>query len=357
MIKRTLRCWRSRCLVLLAAAWVVTTLGCAAGGAHPSTGDVGSIVVRYPADTVSARGFVPEESLDVAEYEIEGTGPAGSTFSAAMQPDGSTTEISDLPVGEWTVTISALNADGYQVGSGTHTVTVRPGERSEVALTVQDRTVAGGVRVEVTYGDTVDNAVLTADLYASGSTTPVPLAGSVPGEGSVALESAAIIPGYYELHLNLTYGDWGQWRTVSTVRIAAELQTSATLSVPDEDLSAGSVEFEVTLLGGFPVQFDFDYRVEGRRRLPDGSWPAAFDVLSEGVVAGGDTPRLIAIADLQPGTWEFWLTATSPDGGGSDWIGRVNPTSPDPHVRIPAAAAIAVPVVLDGFNMFTAVSE
>jgi hypothetical protein len=345
MIRRTLRCWRSRCLVLLAAAWVVTTLGCAAGGAHPSTGDVGSIVVRYPADTVSARGFVPEESLDVAEYAIEGTGPAGSAFSAEVPAAGSTTEIPGLLVGEWTVTIIALNAGEYQVGSGTHAVTVRPGERSEVALTVQDRTVAGRVRVEVTYGDTVDNAVPTADLFASGSATPVPLAGSVPGEGAVALESAAITPGYYELHVNLAYGEWGQWRTVSAIRIAAELQTTATLSVPDEDLAPGSVEFGVTLLGGFPVQFDLDYRVEGRRLLPDGSW-TDWAVLFEGVAGPGEGGPRITVTDLQPGTWTFMLSAMDPEGFASPWFGLM-----DLEIPVLAATATTVPVELDSFTI------
>jgi hypothetical protein len=333
---------------VLLATCLVLTAGCAVDGVRESTEDSGSILLRSSAEDVSSQGFVPEESLDVVRYEVQGTGPGGNTFSIQVMPDSGTMEVPGLLAGEWTVGISATNANGYQIGSGTHIVTVRPGERSEVTLTVQDRTVTGGARVEVAYGDTVDNAVLTADLYPPGSQPPLTLGGSVPGEGSVALESTTITPGYYELHVNLSYGEWGQWRTVSTIRIATELQTSATFTLPDEDLSTGNVEFGVTHLGGFPVQFDLDYLVEGSRRLPDGSW-ASWAVLFEGVVGPGESGPRITIADLPPGSWQFLLTATDPQGGGSEWFGRM-----DQEIPIPAATATSVPVMLDSFNTFPA---
>ena len=124
-------------IILFLGMLVSILLSCTLG--NEDTDGTGKLVLSFPM--TQSRTLLPDISMEAVSYDVNGTGPNGTTFSVTS--DQTTVSIDKLDFGEWTVTVDAKNIDGTIIGSGQTTCIVHVGETTaalfpEVAKLTQD---------------------------------------------------------------------------------------------------------------------------------------------------------------------------------------------------------------------------
>ena len=102
---------------------------CSNNSSVPSTGSV-SIVLNN-----NARGIEPNISLDTAKYSVA---ISGTGYSSVEDVATSVSVYSkkDIPEGNYTVTVSAINSAGIVIGEGSKEFSITRNNTTEVSVTV-----------------------------------------------------------------------------------------------------------------------------------------------------------------------------------------------------------------------------
>jgi hypothetical protein len=183
-------------LVLCAGALIAA---CHLPGGPPST--KGSLKITI-GNNIAARTIVPPtEGTTATLYEVNGAGPNGAKFST--QTSGDPVTISGLALGQWTVSVDALNANADTIGHGESSATVAAGENS-VTVSVLLASGSGNLSLTVNWntGQVQGPGSVGASITPArgGSLQSLSFTGS---DGSLSSATTGILPGYYILNLNL----------------------------------------------------------------------------------------------------------------------------------------------------------
>ena len=110
-----------------------------------------------------SRAIEPNISLATSYYVVDGTGPNDSSFSLRLDSSSSST-ISDLFCGDWSISANAYNEDNQLIGEGTTTVNVSPNTTTSVSITITECTGKGTFNVELS-GNNNELITFTAHIY------------------------------------------------------------------------------------------------------------------------------------------------------------------------------------------------
>ncbi len=229
--------------VIFTAFFIIAGAGCSNTGGGPIIENDSSLTIAV-TDQVS-RSILPNISMDPASYRIVGTGPKGATFEQTT--NGANVTIPGLAFGEWTVVVTARNADGTPIGQGSGTVVVSTNRTSYIMITVRPFDGFGTLELGVTWpADQVQEAAIESTLapYSGSSRT---LAFTVNGAAGTASFSANdVAAGYHTLVLKLLDNDFLAMGAVEVVRIVADQTTSGTIVFENVNSGRGSIEVGIT---------------------------------------------------------------------------------------------------------------
>jgi len=136
-------------------------------------------------------------------YKITGTGPNGSKFST--QTGGDPVTVPGLSLGQWNISVDALNAANDTIGHGESSTAVAAGENSVTVAVLLATSGSGSLSLTVTW----DPRQVQGPGGVSASITPVkggfapPLTAFTGTDGSLSSATSGILPGYYFLNLSL----------------------------------------------------------------------------------------------------------------------------------------------------------
>ena len=77
----------------------------------------------------------PDLDMDIAVYDVIGTGPGGASFEQLGITDTTVVQASLIP-GEWSIRVDAKNAEGVIIGRGSVVVQIAAGEVTSTTVTV-----------------------------------------------------------------------------------------------------------------------------------------------------------------------------------------------------------------------------
>ncbi len=215
---------------------------------------VGSLVLTVaPA---GSRSFTSNLDTDISEYQItlthQGTGDTVSeTFSA-----GQTIEVTDLPVGNWEVVVTAANEEGETVAEGSVTVTITAREETQAEIALEYLEGDGTFVLEVTWGNGIlQNPAVTADLteYVDGTSgAALPLDIELVDEDEDGFYEGAtsrktVAAGTYLLSIAVTDTDLGfeTGRGPDAVTVRAS-DTAVTVAAYTIDVPTGGISIAIT---------------------------------------------------------------------------------------------------------------
>lgn len=118
-----------------------------------------NLVVKLQDEVVGAQGaktIMPKFNLmEAVRFSIEGAGPGGSSFSPVYS-EGSEISVSELTLGEWTITARAYNADGKELAMGSAACTLVRGENS-VTVVLDTIPGTGTAQISFTWEETISS--------------------------------------------------------------------------------------------------------------------------------------------------------------------------------------------------------
>ena len=193
-------------------------------------------------DQINARStLVPALNMDVDDYVITGVGPEGRSFTPIILSSGSST-IEGLYKGTWTITVTARNAEGDDIGIGTANVVVEPQKTNTVQISVVPIHGEGTLTISGSWteGD-IANPQILATLEKDGEDTPIVLEFTIEGN-TASFTDDTLSSGYYILRIGLYDGDTDDINNrlmgkVLAVRIVAGHVTTGTMEITSGDLN------------------------------------------------------------------------------------------------------------------------
>jgi len=205
---------------------------------------VGSLRVSIGADNPGIRSLLPGISMEPAEYLIQGAGPEGESFQAGSF--GEDTDVNGLAVGDWVITVSALNVEGFPIGHGEKSVVVKSRTRTDLTIEINPVSGTGSLSLQVVWPvEKVENPRIAAALTNPRGES-MSLDFSV-GTGEASFSGAGIVTGYYTLSTQLLDGDSVLGGVVDTIRIVADTSTEGTYTFTDINSPTGDLDIAVVI--------------------------------------------------------------------------------------------------------------
>ncbi|NBF40524.1 MAG: hypothetical protein GVY14_08910 [Spirochaetes bacterium] len=287
------------------AGVLVTLWSCA----QPLSGSAGAeerASVTLSVGGLSSQTILPGVDTRPVHYRLTGTGPNGDSFDVDTA-DGSAT-VADLAPGSWSVDAVGTNSAGFPVADGTASVTLEAGRETPVAVPVTVVDGTGTLELSTTWNPehtvspSVEAVIVDADGYETTLSVPV----DSPGAASTTISGVPV--GYHRLSLQLLDGGEVIAGAGESVRIMADVTTTAELPFPDLNKvgEAVSVVAESFVLAWDPpgdASGIESYRVYARPR-GEYQWQSVSEVQAS------ETPTLAVTQSLLSyGTWEFAVTA------------------------------------------------
>jgi hypothetical protein len=280
---------------LLCAAVLLLLFSCAIPGKNSAT------LVLSISEGYSTKTLVPDFDMVPVHYDVSGSGPNGEGFSVTANTNP--VEIPFLDFGEWTVNVSAKNAENAVVATGIATTFLHVGERKELDITV--RPIEGHGTLELTVywtASDVETPSIEAQLIPQQGTT-ADLQFTIPENGTATFTDNQIPTGYYTLVIQLCDNGLAVMGAVDVVRIINGQTTS------------GIFEFyEVNNPGG-----DFSITISPEMNDP-------LEVYLNGQVdevGVGETIQIEASVQNEPGEVEiFWYVNGQSAGTGALYTGE-----------------------------------
>jgi 6-phosphogluconolactonase (cycloisomerase 2 family) len=243
-----------------------------------------------------SRTLLPAVSLTPARFDLVAQGPGGATASASTAEE--VVMLADLPVGDWQVTVRAVNAAEEPIGQGTADIRLPNGEPQTLAIEVLPLAGDGTLSLEVNWtASELANPLLEAALAVSGQPAmPLAFDLSVPGKGTCT--RPGIPAGFYTLAVRLLDGGTLKAGAVEVVLIIADKTTSGFFDFTNLSLAEGRLQVRIT------------------PQLPRAVDVRLYGQLDE--IGAGDSLTLAAEAAGEPGIAILWYLNAQPVGmGGS----------------------------------------
>jgi hypothetical protein len=223
------------CIVIIAA---IILIGCSLYESKPALEepvpiDSGTLVLTLSLGTLSSKTLVPPISMEIASFDIEGTGPLGDSFSALGNTAGQLT-LNGLTPGFWTITVAAKNSGGTIVGYGEAVnVDLLAGQVNNIQITIAPSSGTGTLTLVVQWQQNThkvkDVTIQRSLISMSSGEDLAPAFEIVQGKPDTATYSNTAIPtGYYLLTLRLYDTDVLFWGITEAVRIVAGQTTTQT---------------------------------------------------------------------------------------------------------------------------------
>ena len=203
---------------------------------HQRDDSVSLEIILEPEIRVQPMTITPNIPLDIAEYQIIGSGPASTSFAVSTGNDSCTVE--DLLPGEWTIDAKGYNSDGLLLVEGGDTE-ILMADTDRIILSLAAVTGEGTISLTVTWEPTLTlyPSLVMEITGVDGSTLPVD---PIVSDGSATVDTIAEA-GLYQLIVRLYEGD-------DHIAGLAEL-----ISVLPEQTSAASLELSLHLDPASPI--------------------------------------------------------------------------------------------------------
>jgi len=281
---------------LLCTAVLFLLFSCAIPGKNSAT------LVLNISEQYSTKTLVPDFDMAPAHYDVSGSGPNGEGFSVTA--DTNPVEIPFLDFGDWTVNVSAKNAQNAVIATGSANTFLHVGERKELNISV--RPVEGHGTLELTVywtASDVETPSIMAELIPQEGTTEVLQFTISPENGTATFSDSQVATGYHTLVIQLCDNGLAVMGAVDVVRII------------DGQNTTGVFEFyEVNSPGG-----EFAITITSEMNDP-------LEVLLSGLTAEVTVGEVVQIdASVQNTTDEvtiFWYLNGQSAGTGTTYIGE-----------------------------------
>ena len=239
---------KSGILVFLCMAIGVVVLSCSSPVLESSVNGSLSISIN---DNVS-RSLLPALDMSPALYTVVGTGPSTATFSQDST-SGSLT-INALAFGSWSIVVTAKNAAGTAIGSGTGTVLISSNQSSTLAITVVPFTGNGTLNLTLNWtAADVQTAQVESTLIPSNGSARTLAFTLNAVSGSASFAASDIAAGYHTLILKLKDNGALVMGAVEVVRIVKGQATTGSYTFADINNPGGSVVVNVNPEMGDPL--------------------------------------------------------------------------------------------------------
>ncbi len=288
---------------------------------QPAAVATGSLMLCFGQPNLGARTIVPSVDLDIASYDVQGSGPDGAAFSASAVT-GASSQWDDLAAGSWEVTADGKNAEGVVVATGAATATIVAGETAQATITVAPPDGQGSIQVDVSWpAPLVSTPSVIASLATEDGTT-FALTTTLTSDGG-SCTTGQVGSGYYYLSVQLWNGDKLVWGRTEAVRILAGEVTRAAYPLAAQDVNGTPqgglaltiqpdlmTPFTVTLSGIQPIlPLHTDMTVSASSEAEPDAWRWFVDGQQ---VPGSGSPTLTVGSALSPGN--YWLDVVAQRG-------------------------------------------
>ncbi len=210
----------------------------------------GSIAISFGDAT--SKSILPDVSMKVVEYLVEGSGPNGATFSAKTA--GGSLVVDKLAFGDWAITAKGLNASGTPVGIGTAATTVRTGQTTNVSVTVRPYEGDGTLSLAVRWNAADLDVPSVEAILKPVAGADIPLAFVLNATKDEATFASAAIPaGYYTLDVKLKDNGITVMGAVEVVRIAKGATSSGVFEFFEVNKPGGTINVEIVADMGDPL--------------------------------------------------------------------------------------------------------
>lgn len=228
------------CLGLLSVALIA----CNVPNMGEPPAEVGGITIWINGMS-AGRTMLPSVDMTIDSYLIELSGP-GDPENRNVSGDASSVTIGALQPGDWSVVVTAKNANDTIVGVGESVVTVVAGQTANTTVGIRPAPGHGTFSLSLSWPDGVVAQPSVAAVLHPTDGDSIPL--NIPVDESSSPPSAAgestLAAGYYLLSLQLYDGSTLVWGTVEGVRIVSDHVTGGQVAVTLDDMdniATGSV--------------------------------------------------------------------------------------------------------------------
>jgi len=192
----------------------------------PKTG----LLLIIDSENMESMTVTPEVVMEITSYDIKGSGPDEASFSDTGITDN-IYERSNLPAGEWTITVDGKNSSGIVIASKSEAVLIVDGQTTTVNVTLVPLGGEGTLAVNLSWpvGE-IDNPVVVATLTDSGGVSSA-MDFIVTSENASYLSDSLLAAGYYTMAIQLKDSSVLMWGRVVAVRMLAGHTTSATYAL------------------------------------------------------------------------------------------------------------------------------
>lgn len=197
----------------------------------------------------------PPVDMNVASYRVSGTGPEGASFQLSGIT-GSLVTVDSLSIGNWQVTVEALNDSFDIIGAGSVSVAIVAGDTTYADITVVPLSGTGELEIEVSWPSGLLNDPSVSGTLAPVGESSTDIVLTVSGD-TATYQNNALDAGYYTLTLVLKEGTNEVWGIPVAVRIIAGETTTGIFTLTSADIDPGNLSVTITPDMQNPFQISF----------------------------------------------------------------------------------------------------
>jgi len=190
-----------------------------------------------------SRTVIPTVDMTVANFNIEGNGPDGASFSISNQNESSMV-INNLVAGAWTITVYAKNSTGKMIASGSKAVAIESELTTAAEIVIQPLSGNGVLNIVLSWQDNLFDPNITATLTPQGS-SPQGLTFTMTSN-SASYTDSSLTAGYYLLVMVLKDGTSTFWGASEAIRILAGETTTFYTDIGSTSSSSSSTSSSVS---------------------------------------------------------------------------------------------------------------
>lgn len=261
--------------------------------------------------------------MNVAAYEIDGTGPNGATFT--LNTTQTNNEITGLVEGTWNIVVAARNQADENIGTGSSSITLTSTDTVSMSISVSPIQGYGTLSLTTTWpsGEVGKPSLKASLLPAAGSAIPL---NYTLGTGTASVTDSSIPSGYYTLSQSLLDNGVVVMGSVEVVRIVAGQTTSGTFNYTSVNMVDPTLNVDISptldnplsvSVSGVAQSINFGGTMTVTPSISGYSGNATYVYYLNGQAAGTTTsasPSYTIGSGLAPGTYRLDVTAFSADG-------------------------------------------
>ncbi len=320
-------------ILATAAALLGLLLGCSLTPSA-ATSDTGSLTLTFAQYGVKgAKDFLPPVDMNIASYDVQGSGPGGAAFSQ-LGVTSSTLTVSSLVTGNWTISVDAWNGANprQKIAAGSVGVAISGGQTASATVTCTPLSGTGTLAVNISWpsGIIVSPSISASLAPQGGSPAAFPLALALDGLSASGTD-ANCSAGYHSLSITIKDGAQEVYWLTSVVRIIAGSTTTATITLTASEITraVGGVNLAVTPDLQNPITIGFSGQqavlAQGSSMTVTAAPSVAVDTyqwyLNNIALAGATNPSVTIGSSLLPGNYSLDLVVSKPNILSSGHVG------------------------------------